>query len=139
MLNIRLFTLKDLPAIKKILAEADLLYPKIEYRDFWVAEQENKVVGALQLENGPNYFFLSSLGILRQYQKQGIASKMLLTAIDNCPQDVYLYTIIPHFFEKNGFKVTPTPSFIPPRTGFDCVNCEREKCVCMVKKAKDKL
>jgi len=139
MLNIRIFTLKDLPAIKNILTEADLLYPNIEYKDFWVAEQDLQIVGVLQLEKRTNYSFLSSLGVLPQCQNKGIASKMLDAVTNNAPQDVYLYTIIPHFFEKNGFKVTPTPSFIPPRTGFDCVNCEREKCVCMVKKAKDKL
>ncbi|MFA5887051.1 MAG: GNAT family N-acetyltransferase [Patescibacteria group bacterium] len=139
MINIRLFTPKDLPAIKKVLAEADLSYPNIEYRDFWVAEQDNQIVGVLQLENKINYSFLSSLGVFTQNQNQGIASKMLQNLMDNASKDVYLYTIIPRFFEKHGFKIALPPPFIPPRSRFDCMNCEREKCVCMVKKAKDKL
>ena len=136
MIIVRFHIQNDLLAIKQILAENDLFYPNQNLTDFWVAEQNNKVLGILQLENGPNYLFLSSLGVLQQYQNLGIASKMLHELTGNATQDVYLYTIIPRFFEKHGFKIIPAPTFIPSRSRFDCNNCERDKCVCMVKKAK---
>ena len=53
--------------------------------------------------------------------------------LKNIQKKVYLYTILPAFFKKYGFKETlPLPS-LPSRENLGCPECLPEKCVCMVK------
>ena len=133
MLNIRPAVKNDARQIKRILAGLDFTYQKQLLKDFWVAEEDKKILGIVQLKKGPDHFFIESLGVIKGKEKQGIASALLKKIFSTANKDIYLYTIIPEFFKKFGFETVPPPSFIPPRTIFECAGCFPEKCLCMVR------
>lgn len=138
MLIIRQATKKDTPKILNILKETDLLYPNYKPDSLWVAEMEGKIVGVVRVEEQAGFALIESLGVLPQYQKQGIASQLLAESTKNMVKDLYLYTIIPEYFKKLRFKPVDPPSFIPARKRYDCEECHPKQCVCMVRKAKNK-
>jgi len=130
---IRKATITDKQAIIEVLAEADLHYPGETFDNFWVAEDEKKVIGIARLEKVNKFYFLTSLGVRTDLQHKGVASAILKELIKNADNNIYLYTIIPEFFQKFGFKITETPSFLPPKAIYGCEECFPEKCYCMVK------
>ena len=133
MLKIRKANKNDEKSILKILKELDLFYPSLALKDFWVAEKDNKIVGAVKLEELGKFFFLSSLCILPKLQKQGIGSALMKETLKATNKNVCLYTIIPEYFKKFGFRITAPPPFLPSKEPFECEYCHPEKCVCMIK------
>jgi len=134
MLTIRKACESDQQQIKALLDELDLYYHALAFKDFRIAEDNNQVVGTVQIEEFPNFLFLGSLGIKPDRQKQGLAKKLITTALKGTNKDTYLYTIIPDFFKKLGFEVCPSPSALPKKDLYECEYCHPTKCVCMVKK-----
>jgi N-acetylglutamate synthase-like GNAT family acetyltransferase len=52
-------------------------------------------------------------------------------AFEGLSKPIYLYTVIPEYFERHGFrKAAPRPD-LPPRELFGCDRCEPGKCACM--------
>ena len=136
MLTLRRATQEDMPTILNILKETDLLYPNLKPDSFWVAEIEGKIVGVVRVEEQADFALIEALGILPQYQKQGIASQLLAESTKDMLKDLYLYTIIPDYFKKLGFKPVDPPSFIPARKRYDCKECHPKQCVCLVRKVR---
>jgi N-acetylglutamate synthase-like GNAT family acetyltransferase len=134
MLKIRKAEKKDVAAIRGLIEQLDLAYPGQTFDNFWVAEENGKVVGIADLKESADIYFLSSVGTDAQHQRQGFASEFLKELLKGLKKDVYLYTIIPGFFSRLGFKAVTRPSILPVREIFNCSECQPEKCVCMVKK-----
>jgi N-acetylglutamate synthase-like GNAT family acetyltransferase len=135
MLKIRPAGKTDYDAIKKLLRELDLFYAALMMEGFWVAEKEGKIIGAAQLQDHGDFFFLGSLGVLAKERKKGVAATLLEKALGKADKDIYLYTIIPDFFRKFKFKiVSPLPG-LPSKDRYECEDCHLDKCVCMVRKA----
>ncbi len=133
MLKIRKASEKDTKEILKTLKELDLFYPAQELNNFWVADKEGKIAGVVKLEEFDDFFFLGSLGIKKKYQNQGIADSLLKEILKTANKNFYLYTTIPEFFKKFGFRViSPLPT-LPSRDAFECEYCSPEKCVTMVR------
>ncbi|MBU0686237.1 MAG: GNAT family N-acetyltransferase [Candidatus Margulisbacteria bacterium] len=128
---------KDKAQIVKILEELDLLATHQAFGGFWVAKKDGKVVGTARLKEYDNFFFLSSVGVRPGYQKHGIASQLIKELFTKAAKDIYLYTIIPDFFKKLGFKPVSPPAFLPPKDPVECQECIPEKCTCMVKSKHD--
>ncbi len=134
MLIIRKTMNSDREAVFKILRELDLEYPALTLNSFWVAELDGAVVAVARLEEFEEFCFLSALGTTIGKQGQGIAANLLEAMLKHCKKDVYLYTIIPAFFEKFGFGSAPLRSNLPARKNFNCEQCDPENCVCMYRK-----
>ncbi len=133
MLNIRPAGKDDEKQVKRILVELDLAYQKQSLKDFWVAKDKEELAGVVQLIKHPEFLFLESLGVIKSKEKQGVASALLKKIFAMADKDIYIYTIIPEFFNKFGFKIINPPPFIPPRDLYGCNDCFPEKCFCMVK------
>jgi len=131
MINVRKANENDKTEIQKILKETDLMYPSQAFRNFFVAEKEDKIVGVVQLTEFQNFFYLGSLGVVLKEQHQGIGSCLLTEALKTANKAVYIYTLIPEFFKKFGFEITTPPPGLPKKEHF-CEDCRPEKCFCMV-------
>jgi N-acetylglutamate synthase-like GNAT family acetyltransferase len=133
-IQIRKATKQDSGQIMRIISALDLYIPDTTYKGFWLALKKNKIIGLARLANHGDFLFLTSAGVIETERKKGIAAMLLQTILKNADRDVYLYTIIPEFFEKFGFKITRETEKIPTRESFGCDRCTPEKCVCMVRK-----
>ena len=131
---IRPATSEDAPAIIKILKELDLYYQALIYKDFWVAEAAGEIIGTAQLEPHDDFVYLSSVGIKSNQQKHGAGRSFVEKLLLIIKQPVYLYTIIPDFFQKVGFKIDQNPpANLPSKERYECEECFPDKCVTMVK------
>ncbi|MFH1829302.1 MAG: GNAT family N-acetyltransferase [Pseudomonadota bacterium] len=122
---------KDWDDITHLLKDMDLVHGSISIQNFWVALQGDKVAAVAQLEPWENYFFLSSVGVRTDCRGRGIATALINQMLSHVKHDIYLYTIIPEFFEKLGFENTDPPDGNDYRRHFDCDECAPEKCACM--------
>jgi len=132
VLTIRLATEKDDEQILKILKELDLFFPTLELKGFWVAAEDQQIIGVVQLEEHPDFVYLGSLAVIPEQRKKNVATTMLKQSLKNISKDIYLYTIIPKFFEKFGFQATSSPpTTLPSKLRYECEYCHPDKCVCM--------
>lgn len=131
---------KDQLQILELLKTLDLSHHDQPLDNFWIADDNGKVVGVVRIEEFPDCCFISSLGIPETEQKKGIASKLLNHLFGLTKKNIYIYTIIPDFFKKFGFQPTsphPSSSFIipplPSKSLLECSACYPNQCVTMVK------
>lgn len=122
----------DQPGIQAIVSEQDLDYPSMKFTSFWVTLIGADIASILRLEEFETFYFISAVGSASARQGQGCAGRLLQTVLAGCQRPVYLYTVIPAFFARFGFQTVTAPSWIPPRTLFDCPRCQPELCACMV-------
>ena len=135
MVTIRRSQANDHAAILEIIKEHELSYPTQTLDNFWVAEEQGRVVGIASLWEFRNFFFLSSVGVAASRQHRGVATKLLETLLSGLRKDVYLFTVTPEFFSRFNFHAVPEPpKGIPHRTIFACAACTPEACVTMRRK-----
>jgi N-acetylglutamate synthase-like GNAT family acetyltransferase len=133
MIRVRPATAADAPRIVKILDEADLRYQQETFNGFLLAEKAGEVTGVVRLEEHPDFIFLTSLGVAAAHQHQGVATALLNYVLQAVRQPIYLYTVIPDFFRRFGFRETiPLPG-LPDKTIYGCNACFPGQCVVMVK------
>ncbi|OGC21284.1 hypothetical protein A2291_06220 [candidate division WOR-1 bacterium RIFOXYB2_FULL_42_35] len=120
--------------IKRFLQKLDLFYHGQSLEGYWLAKENDHIIGSVQLQTFPDFIFLSSLAVLESHRHQGAAKKLLNQALKSVVQDIYLYTIIPDFFEKFGFIKTAPIANLPSKNTYECEYCQPNKCVTMVKK-----
>ncbi|MFC1755561.1 GNAT family N-acetyltransferase [Thermoproteota archaeon] len=123
---------KDSPYITQLLKDLDFYKPGLDYSLFWIAEADKKIVGILELEEYANFKFLSYVGVQPTWRKKGIAKSLIKYVANSCDKPVYLYTVIPEFYLKLGFRVIPPIADLPAKDPMECSQCEPNKCVCMV-------
>ena len=133
MLRIRPAGKKDQKAIVRILKDLDLFYPTLAMAGFWVAEKDGRIIGTLQLADRKDFIFLGSLAVVKEEEKKGVARALLEKSLKTCRQNIYLYTIIPEFFQKFGFQITTPVPGLPSKDRYECEYCYPEKCVCMMR------
>ena len=135
MINLRKANQNDCEKILKILKEVDLYYASLSLENFYVAEKNHQIIGTVQLTAYENYLFLACLAVTAREQKNGTGKIILDNILLKAPKDIYLYTIIPEFFKKFGFKIMAEPPFnLPSKDHYDCEDCHTDKCVTMVRK-----
>ena len=132
-MNFRRAEKADFKRISDILKAIDEYHEKLVFDDFYVAEKDNKILGAVQFKENKEFFFLSSLGVDAKYQKQGVASFLINKLTQLSDKKIYLYTVIPDFFKKFGFKAAKQESFLPDKNIMECETCFPKRCVCMIK------
>jgi len=133
MINFRRANPEDLPQINKILNELDLAYPNQTDKDYWVLEEAHQIKAIAKWQDLGDYYFLSSLGVAQNFQKQGMAKALLEHFFAKQDKDLYIYTIIPEFFKRAGFVPISLEHELPIKSIFDCQDCYPAKCVCMIR------
>lgn len=104
---------------------------------FWIALEGEELIGSVRVEQHQGFAFLSHLGVTVEKRKRGVAECMIEEALRQVHTPVYAYTVIPHFFEKMGFKATEFHPNLPPREMFGCDGCDADRCCCMVRSTHD--
>jgi len=97
----------DMPFILDILNSVSGNIENISARQFLVAEDGNKIVGCVRIQNIKGYLKLASLVVLPNYRKRGIGRKLISEIINgNSKRPVYLFCNVKNkgFYEKFGFK-----------------------------------
>ena len=103
MIEIRRAKKTDSDAIDGLLRDLELSHPSLSIDNTWVATEQGEVVGCVHLEDFGNNVYLSSLGVVGEKRKRGVASLLIEEAASAFNKDIFIYTIIPGFFEKQGF------------------------------------
>ena len=100
-------------------------------RDFTVAESDSGVFlgcGALHLY-GPHLAEVRSIVVRPEAKGQGVGANLLSTLLDEAEDHgigcVCLFTRIPDFFFRYGFRVVEDRAAIPDKVFKDCQNCPR--------------
>jgi len=100
-------------------------------RDFTVAESDGGVFlgcGALHFY-GPHLCEVRSIAVIPAAKSQGAGGRILAALLDeaeeNGIQSVCLFTRIPDFFFKYGFRTVEDKAELPDKVFKDCQNCPR--------------
>ena len=135
---IRKAKIKDIKQIQKLInefAKKNLMLPRSlnelyeNLRDFWVAQENNKIVGCCALHVcWDDLVEIKSLAVLRMRQRQGIGKRLLLNCLDEAKElgakKVFVLTFRPEFFKKFGFKKIKH-SQLPHKIWAECINCAK--------------
>jgi N-acetylglutamate synthase-like GNAT family acetyltransferase len=135
-MTIRKTRSEDLGQVRRLAERLDLDYPGMERDRIWVADEAGRVTGIVALMKHPDSDELVALGIEQGHRSKGLGRRLVEALLAEAPDDVYLATIIPGFFERCGFAVVPAA---PPGMAKDpvwCEGCPREKCTIMVRRAR---
>jgi len=128
---------KDKESIIKILKEVDEYSESLSLDSFWVAEENNSIVAVMKLKEIDDFFFLSSLAVRINLQGKGIARQLLEEVLKKADKDIYLYTVLPEFFSRFGFKKVEQTAKLPSKSKLECERCYPEKCETMLRSAHD--
>lgn len=115
-------------AKKGKVIDRSLNYIYENIRDFWVYEENKKIVGccALHVVGWQNMGEIKSLGVNDKTQRRGIGKKLVKKCLSEAKtlglKKVFALTFVPGFFKKLGFKPTDRKD-LPHKIWSDCVNC----------------
>jgi N-acetylglutamate synthase-like GNAT family acetyltransferase len=133
-LQIRKACEADHAPILELLGALELGYTAMDLSCFWVAESASEVVATAELQNLRTCSLLSCVGVREDLQGIGIGQALVERVVLETPLPVYLYTLIPGFFRKVGFRDAHIlPADLPPRSIYGCVGCDSSICLCMVR------
>ena len=99
----------DMFSILDILNSVSGDIKDINFEQFLVAENENKIVGCVRIQNTAGHLKLASLAVLPDYRKIGIGSALITEILEkNYKRPVYLFCNAKNenFYERFGFKRT---------------------------------
>ena len=99
--------IEDIPCVLDILNSVLGDVKDINPGQFLIAQDGNKVIGCIRIQNIDGYFKLTSLAVLPNYRKIGIGGTLITKILDeNTKRPVYLFCNIKNgsFYEKFGFK-----------------------------------
>jgi amino-acid N-acetyltransferase len=96
-------------------------------RDFFVFEQDGKIVGCCALHiTWDNLAEIRSMAVDDDMQKKGIGSELVKACIKEAKslqvKKVFLLTAKPDFFNKQGFKII-NKAELPHKIWSDCLDC----------------
>ena len=135
---IRKARIKDIEQIQKLInffARQDLMLPRSlnelyeNLRDFWVAEENAKVVGCCSLHIcWDELAEIKSLAVARNKQRKGLGENLVLASLDEAKElgakRIFVLTYKPEYFRKFGFKRIDY-SDLPHKIWAECINCPK--------------
>lgn len=133
---IRKARIKDIKQIQNLInsfAKQDLMLPRSlnelyeSLRDFWVAEENNKIVGCSALHiSWEDLVELKSLAVEKTMQNKGIGRKLVLACLDEAKEmgarKIFVLTYEANFFQRFGFRKIKN-SQLPHKIWAECINC----------------
>ena len=124
----------DHGTILHLLGALELGYPSVDLSCFWVAESVSGILAVAELKELRCLSLLSCVGVRDELQGQGIGRRFVEFVVLQTRLPVYLYTLVPDFFRKAGFRlVDSAPPELPPRSMYGCSGCDPSICACMVR------
>lgn len=124
----------DTSSILLLLKESDQYYANMPLDDFFVAEENGRIKGAVQFKKYKNFYVLGAVSVFQNSRGKGTATSLIKYLLDKTDGNTYIFTLISDFFKKFGFKEIPAPNFLPPKNDFECDGCSPKDCLCMVHK-----
>lgn len=123
----RIFSILQYYALKEVLLPRSLnsIYENI--RDFFVYEENGKIVGVGSLHiYWEDLAEIKSLAVEEGFRGKNIGSQIVLACIEEAKmlgiKQVFALTYVPGFFEKLGFKITDKALF-PQKVWTECIHC----------------
>jgi len=133
-LHIRKACTADGAAILELTRALELAYPAMDLSCFWVAELDGVTVGVAELKDLESCSLLSCVGVREELQGRGIGRELVDRVVREALHPVYLYTLVPDFFRKAGFRdATSLPRDLPPRAIYGCLGCDPSRCLCLMR------
>ncbi len=135
-LKIRKAEIKDIKQIQSLInafAKKDLMLPRSlnelyeSLRDFWVAEENQKIIGCCALHiSWDDLAEIKSLAVKKERQANGIGKELVYACLKEAEElgakKVFALTYKQEFFEKFGFKKIKN-SCLPHKIWAECINC----------------
>lgn len=135
-LKIRKAKIRDIKQIQGLInlfASHDLMLPRSlnelyeSMRDFWIAEENNKVIGCAALHiSWDDLAEIKSLAVAKNKQKRGVGSLLINACLKEVEEfgakRVFVLTYKADFFKKFGFKRVKNSS-LPHKIWAECINC----------------
>jgi len=133
---IRKARIEDIKQIQKLVngfARQDLMLPRSlnelyeNLRDFWVAEEEKRVIGCAALHiSWDDLAEIKSVAVAKNRQGRGIGKSLILSCFNEARQmgarKVFVLTYKPDYFRKFGFKRVRQTE-LPHKIWAECINC----------------
>jgi len=127
---------EDLEQVSRLAESLGLDYPGLENDPIWVADEGGRISGIVALMKHPDSDELVALGVDPGHRSKGLGRRLVEALLAEAPDDVYLATIIPWFFERSGFAVIPVAPPGMVKAPAWCEGCPKEKCAIMIRKAR---
>jgi amino-acid N-acetyltransferase len=108
--------------------ERPLNYIYENIRDFWVYDNNKKIIGccALHIIGWQDMAEIKSLVVAKKFQNKGIGSKLVARCIEEAKnlgiKKVFALTFVPQFFKKLRFREIEMKE-LPHKVWSDCINC----------------
>ena len=133
---IRKAKIEDIKYIQQLInlfAKQDLMLPRSlnelfeNIRDFWVAEENKRIVGCAALHiSWDDLAEIKSLAVAKNKQGKGLGKELVLYCLNEAKalgaKKIFVLTYKPEFFKKFGFKRLKT-SELPHKIWAECINC----------------
>lgn len=137
-LRIRRAGTADHETILEMTRALELDYPAMDPSCFWVAELDAVIVGVAELKDFESCSLLSCVGVREELQGRGIGHELVERVVREALHPVYLYTLVPAFFRKAGFRdASVLPRDLPPRAFYGCLGCDPARCLCLMRPRED--
>jgi amino-acid N-acetyltransferase len=125
--------IRQIQALINAFVKKDLMLPRSlnelyeNLRDFWVAEEDKKIIGCAGLHvSWDDLAEIKSLAVARNRQARGIGKDLVLACLTEARQlgakKVFVLTYRPDYFKKFGFKRVKHDR-LPHKVWADCINC----------------
>lgn len=133
---IRKARIEDIKEMQKLInsfAKKDLMLPRSlnelyeNLRDFWVAQEKNKIMGCCALHiSWDDLVEIKSLAVAKNRQGKGVGRELVLACLDEAKKmgakRIFVLTYKPGYFKKFGFKRIKNAD-LPHKIWAECINC----------------
>lgn len=125
--------IKQVQALINAFAKQDLMLPRSlnelyeHLRDYWVAEENGKIVGCSALHiSWDDLVEIKSLAVAKNKQRKGIGKLLINACLEEAEsigaKRIFVLTYKNEFFKKFGFKRVKNAS-LPHKIWAECINC----------------
>jgi amino-acid N-acetyltransferase len=133
---IRKAKIKDIKKIQKLIncfAKQDIMLPRSvnelyeNLRDFWVAEEGDKIIGCCALHiSWDDLAEIKSLAVSKHKQGKGLGKELVESCLSEAKllgaKRIFVLTYKPNFFKKFAFKKIKNAD-LPHKIWAECINC----------------
>ncbi len=134
-MRIRKAEAKDMASVVALAESCGLDYPGMESDVFWIAEEENCLLGICGLKTHPDCRELCALGVRKELRGKGIGRELVNVFLRETGEEIFLATVIPEFFTWFGFARTARFPLSMRKGGDWCEGCDSSRCVVMVRRS----